>query len=135
MFVYQLSSCKFKSCWSQKKTPKNKKYKNKWYYFLQSFSKFLQILFFQKFLALAEPFQCYFFLKLFIFSNANIINLSIKLLQTWITPDLIMYCNIILNESVKDKKHFLQYIFLTLLFAIKYYLFDKKNVMHLLKWH
>ena len=135
MFVYELSSCKFKSCWSQKKPPKNKKYKNKWYYFLQSFSKFLQILFFQKFLALAEPFQCYFFLKLFIFLNANIINLSIKLLQTWITPDLIMYCNIILNESVKDKKHFLQYIFLTLLFAIKYYLFDKKNVMHLLKWH
>ena len=63
---------------SKKKPKKNKKYKNKWYYFLQSFSKFLQILFFQKFLVLAEPFQCYFFLKVFIFSNANIINLSIK---------------------------------------------------------
>ena len=129
VFVYELSSCKFKCCWSQKKTPKktrNTKINDTISCKVSpNFSKFCSS---KNFLYQRNLSSVIFFSK-YSYSQMQIsltYQLKIFRLQAWITPDLIMYCNIILNESVKDKKHFFQYILFTLLFAIKYYLFDKK---------
>lgn len=104
----------------------------------QTCSQFLKTLFFRK-SSLHQPksFGVFLFLKGFTSWNENINYLIFFVCAwTWITPNLLIYCNMV-NYSIKNSNCFFssfQYIFLlSFPFMIKWCLYDKKNFKYFFK--
>lgn len=104
----------------------------------QTCSEFLKTLFFRK-SSLHQPKSFFLFLKGFTSWNENIINYLIFFVcaWTWITPNQLMYCNMV-NYSIKNSNcffSFFQYIFLevSLLWLNDVYM-TKKISNIFLKW-